>query len=322
MNLNNIHMKKILLSSVAVVLCLSAIAQNSVNLKLNLEKSKVYRLRSSSEQTIIQTVNSNQQTIESKTNNTVSIKMVDAKAEFVIAEIRFDTIASQTNTMGKNVNITSSSEGNVQSKETSDILSSFMNKMSRNPLYVKLDFTGKVVDIVNLKMFDDIVLKDTGSITLTGPMSSGIKTQVKNMVNDNALKTMVEMFTYNLPGKQVSPGDNWSFTVTATPGGMSLEITSSFHLDGVSGNKANITSESNIRTAPNALPMEAMGAKISYDDLKGLGKSMNIIDISTGLIIESKSKTHISGNLGLNMPGMSMQIPMDISIDSKVVAIQ
>jgi hypothetical protein len=315
-------MKKILLSSVAVVLCLSAIAQNNADLKLNLEKNIVYRLSSTSEQTILQTVNGNQQTIESKTIDVVSIKMVDAKPTFIVAEVHFDTIASQTNTMGKNVNMTSSSEGNIQSKETSDIMSFFMNKMSKNPLFVKMDFTGKVIEIVNSKMFSDIVMKDTASITLTGPMASGIKTQVKNMVNDNALRTMVEMFTYNLPGKQVSPGDNWSYTVTATPGGMSLDITTSFHLDGISGNKANITAESNIKTAANALPMEAMGAKISYDDLKGLGKSTNVIDISTGLTIESKSKTHISGNMGVSMPGMSMQIPLDITSDSKVVAIK
>ena len=30
------------------------------------------------------------------------------------------------------------------------------------------------------------------------------------MISDNALKTMVEMFTYYLPGKQVSTGDNWN----------------------------------------------------------------------------------------------------------------
>jgi hypothetical protein len=315
-------MKKILLSSVAVAFCISVIAQNSVNLKLNLVKNKVYRLSSSSEQTIIQTVNGNQQTIDSKTNNTVSIKLIDATATFIIAELRFDTIASQTNTMGKTVRMTSSSVGNIQSKETSDIMSSIMNRMSKNPLYAKMDFTGKVIDIVNFKMLSDIIMKDTASITLIGPMASAIKTQIKNMASDNTLRTMVEMFTYNLPGKSVSPGEKWSITVATNAGGMSLDITSGYHLDGISGNNANITAESDIKPSPNAIPMETMGAKITYDDLKGLGKSNMIIDISTGLIIETNSRTHIAGNLGLTMPGMSMQIPLDITSESKVVAIR
>jgi hypothetical protein len=64
------------------------------------------------------------------------------------------------------------------------------------------------------------------------------------------------------------------------------------------------------------------GATITYDDLKGLSKSTLVIDIRTGLVVEEKAKTHIAGNLGLTMPGLSMQIPMDISSESKVVAIQ
>jgi len=75
--------------------------QNSTDLRLNPEKNKVYRLRSSTEQTIVQTVNGNQQTIESETSYTISLKMVDATAAFIVAEVRFDTIATKTNTMGK-----------------------------------------------------------------------------------------------------------------------------------------------------------------------------------------------------------------------------
>ena len=164
-------MKKLLLSSIAVLFCISIMAQNSVNLKMNLEKNKVYRFSSASEQTIIQTVNGNQQTIESKTNNTVSIKMIDATADFMIAEVRFDTLITNTNSMGKTVSMSSVSEGNIKSTETADVMSCIMNRLSKNAVYVKMDFTGKVLEIVNAKMFSDVIMKDTSSITLTGPMS-------------------------------------------------------------------------------------------------------------------------------------------------------
>lgn len=299
-----------------------ATGQDGVNLRMNLEKNKVYRLRSVSEQTILQTVNGNQQTIESKTNYTVSLKMVDATQAFIVTEVRFDTIATKTNTMGKTMIMSSVSEGDVHSKETSDIISFFMNKLSRNPLYAKLDFTGKVTEIVNSKMLSDMILKDTSSITLTGAVASSLKTQVINMVSDNAFKTIIEMFTFNLPGKIVNAGDNWSVTTSSNAGGMSLDITTSSHLNGISGNNADITAESNIRTSVNAVPMESGGAKITYDDLTGLSKSTIIIDIRTGLAVETNSKTHITGNLGVSMPGMNMQIPMDINSDTKVTSIQ
>ncbi len=315
-------MKKIFLSSFAFLYCISIIAQNSVNLKMNLEKNKVYRFTATSEQTIIQTVNGNQQTIESQTNNTVSIKMVDATADFIIAEVRFDTLISNTNSMGKAVNMSSLTEGNIKSTETAEVISSIMNRLTKNALYIKMNFSGKVLEIVNAKMLSDVIMKDTSSIALTGPLASGVKTQIINMVSDKALKTMIEMYTNYLPGKQVSTGDNWSVTVNTNSGGMSLDILTNYHLEGINGNAANITAESNIKAQENAGPMEAGGAKINYDDLKGLSKSNLVLDIRTGLVIENKAKTHIAGTLGLTVPGMSMQIPMDISGESKVISLQ
>ena len=315
-------MKKILLSCVAVLFCISIMAQNSVSLKLNLEKNKVYRLNSVSEQTIIQAVNGNQQTIESKTNNTVSIKMIDATADFMITEVRFDTLISNTNSMGKTTSMSSVSEGNISSKEMADVISCIMNRLSKNALYVKIDFTGKVLEVVNSKMLSDVITKDTSSITLTGPMAAGVKTQINNMVSDNTLKTMVEMFTHYLPSKQVSTGDNWDVTIRTNSGGMTLDIITDYHLDGINGDVANITAESNIKAAENASPMIAGGANITYDDIKGLSKSSMAIDIRTGLIMEDKAKTHIAGNLGVSGPGFSMQIPMDINGESKVIALK
>ena len=315
-------MKKILLSFVAIQFCFSLMAQNSVNLKMNLEKNKVYRFSAVSEQTIIQTVNGNQQTIESKTNNAVSLKMVDATADFIVTEVHFDTLITNTNSMGKMVNMSSVNEGNIKSTETADVMSYIMNRLSKNALYIKMDFSGKVLEIVNSKMLSAVIMKDTSSITLTGPIGSGVKSQIKNLISDNTLKTMIEMFTNYLPGKQVSTGDNWNVTINTNSGGMALQIITGYHLDGVNGDAANITAESNIKAAENAAPMVAGGATITYDDIKGLSKSTMVIDTRTGLLVEDKAKTHIAGNLGVSAPGLSMQIPMDINGTSKVIALQ
>lgn len=315
-------MKKILVSSVVILFCISVMAQNSVNLKMNLEKNKVYRFTATSEQTVSQTINGNQQNTDSKTSTTTSIKMVDATADFMIAEVHFDTIMYNTNTMGKTSIINSAVEGNIKSAEVAEVLSCIVNRLSKNALYIKMDFSGKVLEIVNSKMLSDVIMKDTSSITLTGPMASGIKTQITNMVSDKALKTMVEMFTYYLPGKQVATGDKWNLTVTTTSGGMALDIKTDYHLDGITGNNANLTAESSIKAAENAGPMLAGGAKITYDDLSGLSKLTMVIDTRTGLLTQEKAKTHIAGNLGISGPGFSMQIPMDINGESNVIALQ
>jgi hypothetical protein len=315
-------MKKIMLSCSLLLFCILISAQNSVSLKLNLTKNKVYRFSSASDQTIIQTINGNQQTIESKTINAVSIKMIDATADFLVTEVRFDTLITNTNSMGKTSNITSVSAGDIKSSETSDIMSCIMNRLSKNALYVKMDYAGRVLEIVNAKMLSDLIMKDTSSITLTGIMASSVKTQIQNLVSDNTLKTMVELFTHYLPGREVSKGDSWNISMATNSGGMSLDINTTYHLDEVNGITADISSESDIKAAANAVPMEAGGAKISYDDLKGLSKSTILIDISTGLLLEENAKTHIAGTLGISVQGMNLQMPMDINGTSRVIALQ
>jgi len=315
-------MKKIFLSAIAILSGISVMAQNSASLKMNLEKNKVYRLKSVSEQTVTQTINGNQQTVDSRVDYTLSLKMIDVTQDFMIAEIHFDTLVTNTNSMGKIVSFSSTLDGDIKSSETGDIMSYIMNRLSKNALYVKMDFTGRPVEIVNAKMLSNLVLKDTGSITLAEPMAAAIKTQIAGTVSEDNLKTMISSFTWNLPDKQVSPGDNWNITQQLNSGGMVLDIITTYQLDGIKGNNANLTVESNIKAAENAAPIQSGGATVTYDNLTGLSKSNMVVDIRTGLIVEQSSKTRISGNLGISAPGFSMQMPMDINGESNVRALQ
>jgi len=315
-------MKKLFLLCITVLSCLSILAQNTVNLKLNLEKNKTYRLKSVSEQAVTQTINGVAQTTESKVDYSLSLKMVDATSDFIVTEIYFDTLINSTNTMGKLVNSNSLSEGDIKSTEVADVLSCIMNRLSRNAVYVKMDFAGRATEIVNSKMLSDIILKDTSLITLAGPTGAALKSQVLNLVSDNNLKTIIELFTYRLPGRQVSIGDKWDVIQKISSGGMMLDIMTSYQLNGLNGNNANINAESTIKAADNAAPIESGGAKVTYDDLIGLSKSTMVIDIRTGLVVEDKSKIHITGNLGISAPGFSMQMPMDINGESAVIGLK
>jgi len=315
-------MKKILLSAIAVLFMYPVMAQQTTNLKMNLEKNKLYRFKSVSEQTITQTVSGNNQTVETKVDYTLSLKMLDVTPEFMVTEVHFDTLITNTNTMGKVTLISSAVEGDIKSSETGDIMSCIMNRLSRNALYVKIDFTGKPVEIVNAKMLSDMVLRDTSSITLAEPLAGAIKTQIAGMISDNNLKTMIGGFTWHLPGKEVSVDDEWVINEHVNYGGMLLAITTTYHLDEINGNNANITVESGIKAVENAAPIKSGGATITYDNLTGMRKSNLVVDTRTGLVVEDKAKTHISGNLGISAPGFSMQMPMDISGETKVSAVK
>lgn len=315
-------MKMISAFFMALILCAAATGQQKADLRMNLEKNKTYRLRSVTEQTIIQTINGNQQTIESGATYALSLKMVDANHAFMVTEIHIDTMANKTNTMGKTVIMTSANEGNVTSKETSDVMSYFMNRITQNPVYAKIDSTGKVIDLINASMLGDMILRDTGKITVTGPAAPSLKKQIADMVGKSSLTNIIDMFTHYLPGKEVGTGDKWTYTTSMNAGGMSLDITSTCQLNQVSGGLADISVESAIKASTNAAPMEMGSARITYDDISGLTQSSLHVNVQTGLVEDMASKTHIAGNLSVSMPGMSMQIPLDITSSGKVNSIE
>jgi hypothetical protein len=294
----------------------------TAELKINPEKNKVYRLKSVSEQTVSQTVNGIQQTTQSKVNYVMSMKIIDITPDFMVAEIRFDTLITNTNAMGQQINISSAVEGDLKSSKTGDIMSCIMNRLSKNAVYTKIDYTGKPLEILNSKMLSDMVLKDTASITLTGAVAGALKAQIAEAVSDNSLKTMIGMFTWYLPGKQVNTGDKWVNTRQTISGGMALEIVTTYRLDKISSDVAGISAESVIRPAASAVPIKSGGATVTYDNLQGLSKSAVMIDVKTGMVVEDKGKSRISGELGISAPGFSMQMPMDINGESKITSLK
>ncbi len=314
-------MKRVLFVVIFAALCLAGKSQGKAPLRLNPEKNKVYRLSSVTEQTISQTVQGMAQVTESQTRYVISLKMLEATPGFLVTEIRFDTIDTRTNAMGKTTVITSTREGDVTSEETSSLFSFFMNRLSKNALFVKIDYSGHVLDIVNAGMLADILLKDTASITLTGMMGDAVKKEIVNMVSANSLKNMIEVFTWNLPGREVSAGDSWQINQNMNAGGMELGIVSGYHLDNVSDHAAAVTAQSVILARTGAAPLLSGGATVSYDDLRGMSKTTLLIDTRTGLPLENSGKTSISGNLGVSAPGVSMQIPLTISGETTVKAL-
>ena len=312
-------MRTNLLSILFIMLVSSLAAQNTVDLKLNLEKNKTYRFKSASEQTISQTINGIQQNTDVNSSSTVSIKMVDALPELMIVEFRFDTIMTRTNAMGVTSNYNSANEGNITSADMSDVLSCVLNRLSKNALYVKMDYAGKVIEIVNASMLSDIILKDTGAIT--GPQAQVIKTQIEGMAGNEALKSMVESFMNYLPARQVATGDKWVITTALHAGGMSLDIVTSYVLTGLKED-AGITAEANIKASENAAPLEYGGATIKYGELIGLSKFTMVVDAGTGLIIENKGKSHIAGNLDVTAQGYNLVIPMEINTTTGIVILK
>lgn len=306
-------MKKILFSALALVLCGSMMAQNSAVLKLNLEKNKVYKHTSNSDMNITQSINGMQQNQQVKNKSYLSIKMVDSKPQFMVAEVRFDSVITIMNVAGQTIVTNSNKPGDINSAVATDISGAILNRYCNNPLFVKMDYSGKVLEVVNLKMFSDVVTKGLDSAKID-PSS---KNQLASMVKLEAIKPSIEGVYALVPGKSANIGDTWEVSNIINSNGMNLTSTSKFKLVSLSNNVATLAAESNI-AAIAGKPMIANGMPVNYDDLKGLGKSTILIDMKTGLLKDIAGKSNIAGNLSVDVAGTNMQIPLEIQIESKV----
>lgn len=305
-----------------LILVIPAMAQKSASMRINLEKNKVYRLKSVTEQTITQTINGNTQTVDTKVNHVLSLKMIDQTPDFMVAEARFDTLVTNTNSMGKVTRINSATDGDIASADAGDIMSCIMNRLSKNAMYVKIDFTGRPFEIINAAMLKDLILKDTSSITLKGPMGNALKSQIAAAVSEDGLKAMISSFTWILPGKDVNVGESWKVIQNTNSGGMTLDVVTTYKLESLKNNQAVVTAESVIKPSDNAKPIQQGGATVTYDNLQGLSKASMIIDSTTGLVVSDNAKSHVSGNLGISAPGFSMQMPMDINGETSITSLQ
>jgi hypothetical protein len=301
---------------ILVLLSFSLQAQTLADLKFNLEKNKVYRVKSTSEQAILQTVNGTQQSNEINTSTVLSFKPISSDANGIVAETRFDTIIYSISMPKMNLN--SSKAGNMKSTDPSEVMACIFNRLSNAVLVVKMTYTGNIIEISNIKTVTDSILK--GIDSLKGQNNQMILGRAKSMVNEEALKGMIESVTAYLPGKKVKIGDKWESKINMSSAGFGMLVTSNYKLKKITGDRSEISGDVTIEPASSD-PINMNGIQIT-PDIRGLSTSSLTVDNKTGWIIKSSSKSHSQGNLNVKAGGNDMQIPMEIDGKSESVVLQ
>ncbi len=130
---------------------LSTMAQSQPDLKINPERNRVYRFKTVTEQTTTQTVSGIQQNSSTKSDYTLSLKMMDATPDYIVVDVRFDTILTAINSMGVSYTINSATEGDIHSENMGEVLSCIMHRLSGNSLYMKINHAGKILTLFSRK---------------------------------------------------------------------------------------------------------------------------------------------------------------------------
>ncbi|MFO7657830.1 MAG: DUF6263 family protein [Bacteroidales bacterium] len=311
-------MKKIIVIIIAVYTGLSVWAQQPVLLKFNPLQNKTYRLKTISTQNMSQSIQGMQQNTTVTSSTVLSMKMVESGQDFLVMEFRFDTMLINTNAAGMNIDINSDKPGDLNSNDIGEVLSVLMNRYCSNPLYAKMNFEGKVIELINIKIFTDMMLKDIDSIK--SQFAQVIKSRAVMMADPGAIQSTIESVTAYLPGKEVEKGNSWDISLKTNSGGMMYLINSHYTLTGIKNNVADVAFESTIEPASSA-PVKIDAATIT-NNIRGTGKSAMTIDINSGFLIESTGKYHMEGDMGVQAQGMNMSIPTVINGETRIFSIQ
>ena len=306
---------KTFLSFLILVFCVLSTSAQSVDLKFNLEKNKTYRIKYISTQNSSQTVQGMEQSASTNTNMVFSLKPLKDDGDFLIAEVKFDTMITLVS--AQQLEINSTNEGNLNSSDPSKIMSAIMNRLCKSTFLVKISNTGHIASIMNIEQIVPSILD--GIEEIPDPIGPVVRQQVESTISESSLKGMIESITAYLAGEKVKVGDKWESNVTVSSGGFGVVSTTNYKLEDIKGNTAIISGESVIEPESKE-PVMMNGIPVTFE-IGGLGKSEITVDTKTGWVLEGTFKTNISGNLNANVQGNAMLIPLEISTEGKIVPI-
>ncbi len=308
-------MKNLIFITVFVFLCGMLTAQNPVDLKYNLTKGKKYRVQSTAIANQIVKVQGTDRTTETKSYSTLSLKLLESKPEFFMAEVKFDTIRTVINMPP--MEMSSANPGDIHSSDVVKVTSCILNRLSNSTLLVQMSYQGKVLNIVNYDVIKKSVLQGTDSLK---GMAAMAKDQLVKTVDEDALVGMIEGVTAYLPKEKVEEGSKWESTFFNSGGGAMMKITSDYKLISLNKDNAVIEGQSEFQPASNE-PMMVNGASVT-NELSGVGKTNMEIDPESGWRIKSTTKVQMAGNMIVNAPGQAMTIPVTSTVESNSWSIE
>lgn len=298
-----------------ILFSLSLFSQNQIELKLNLEKNKTYRIKTISEQYFTRTINEQQQSSVTKSFNTFSIRPISLEPNFVVAKIQFDSIGFKSS-MPK-MDVSSNKTGSITSTDLEEVMNSILYRFSKNVLTVKISYSGNILEISNLENFANNVIEGINSLKEIDGII--IKMQTQMMLTEESIKGMIEMTLAHLNEKTVQTNSKWDTQMKVMSGGFGSLIKTNYKLNKIEGTKAEIKGET-IYEYVKAEPVEMEGALISRK-LRGLGDVSIEVDAQTGLILKGTSRIYSQGSMSFKKQGYEMQIPIEVDTKSKIVSL-
>jgi uncharacterized protein DUF6263 len=270
---------------------------DAINLKFNLPAGSSYNYNVDMDMAMNGNVNGQPINVINKMAMGYRFAAISDSAGWKKLNASINHIAMHMNSNGVNIDFDSDKQ-----TDTSDVVSGTIGKVLGALKGGQFGFTmnekGKIGSVTGI---NDMMQRIMSSINMqnAGAMAAGMN----STFNEDNFKQNIQQPFGMYPDKPVKPGDTWTNTIDINNQGMQMKMDNTYTLESVSGNTANVKTDSKI-SSPGANSMGITGT------MTGNMK----FDIPTGLPVD--------GNLDMNMR-MTMNtggqvVPMNTDINMKI----
>lgn len=288
-------MKKLTLAAIAIVLTFSGFAQ-SYDLKLNLEKGKVYKQGVITDMKMSLDMMGNLVDINMTMSTFNSYKVLDIKDGNFNLEVKYDSMRMNMKFMGQERNYNSESNANPANDMLSNMIQSFKNKSFK----IKMTPAGDIVDVSDTdSMFADFF---KANANLTEEQRASAKKQLESSFGPENIKNALASSCGIFPATAVKVGDKWTKNGNFTAN-MNATISTTYELKEINKDYFVLGSVSEF-VKDDKSTMDLNGIKVNLD-LSGNITGDFKVNRKTGWVLSSEGKQNVNaeGEIAMNNGG-------------------
>lgn len=287
----------------------SVSAQKSVRLAFDLQKGEEYNLLQTSDQEIRQTVMGIEQNIEQHITLGYSLTVEDVSGKGYDMRNTYDRVSVDQKTPQGS----SSYDSNEPNTEPDAMTKLFAAQVGKSFGY-EMNKWGEVLSVSGTEEFIDGIIAYYE--IPEGAQREEMKKTLADQFNDETMTKQIAQLVTTYPEKEVSVGDSWSHSSVLVRQGVSMNVETTYTVKEITSKQATLTVKSTIQTSDE--PIMQGGMEMVYS-LKGDQSGEIIIDLKTGMVVESQVSQKVSGMVDMlpseQLPdGMSGSVTIETTI--------
>lgn len=274
--------------------------QQSVLLKMNLQKGAKYLFTTGTDQSISQEIMGNAMQIKQQTTVDYLYDVLENNAEGLHIKTTYQRFAIQMQSPQGNHSFDSDARNNEDGplKNMGGIVGKSFD------MYISPE--GKVTKVEGMEQILNTIGGDESTQEL-----------LAQQFNDSAFMNMMNTSLHIYPNKEVKKGESWLKNAQASVAGiMEMNLQNTFTLTDFSDAQANLSVQSNIDLLPSSSGSPLGEVAIN---LKGTQNGNIVVESKSGLITSSKMHQEISGDIGVQGMKIPMTVVSEITLTGKML---